>query len=116
MGTLLLLLDACIVSDPLQLTLVRVLSAATNADDKTLLFEIVFVIVWLGGAIIAINGQLLGGTISFFQSICLLGYCLFPLNIAALLNLLIGSFVHIAVKIVYVCIAFIWSSYCKLHA
>jgi hypothetical protein len=42
------------------------LSAATNADDKTLLFEIVFVIVWLGGGIIAINGQLLGGTISFF--------------------------------------------------
>ena len=91
----------------------RVLSAATNADDKTLLFEIVFVIVWLGGAIIAINGQLLGGTISFFQSICLLGYCLFPLNIAALLNLLIGSFVHITVKILYVSIAFIWSSYCK---
>jgi len=44
----------------------RLLSAATHADDKTLLFEIVFVIVWLGGAIIAINGQLLGGTISFF--------------------------------------------------
>jgi hypothetical protein len=32
------------------------LSITTNADDKTLLFEIVFVIVWLGGAIIAING------------------------------------------------------------
>jgi len=38
------------------LILATTLSAATNADDKTLLFEIVFVIVWLGGAIIAING------------------------------------------------------------
>ena len=33
-----------------------VLSVATSAEDKTLLFEIVFVIVWLGGGIIAING------------------------------------------------------------
>lgn len=72
-----------------------------------------FVIVWLGGAIIAINGQLLGGTISFFQSICLLGYCLFPLNVAALMNVLLNSFVHIAVKISYVAIAFLWSTYCK---
>ena len=95
------------------LILATVLSAATNADDKTLLFEIVFVIVWLGGAIIAINGQLLGGTISFFQSICLLGYCLFPLNLAAILNLFVGSFVHIAIKIIYVGIAFVWSTYCK---
>ena len=98
---------------PLLILFFSVLSAATNADDKTLLFEIVFVIVWLGGAIIAINGQLLGGTISFFQSICLLGYCLFPLNLAALLNLFIGTLVHIAVKILYVGIAFAWSTYCK---
>ena len=33
-----------------------VLSSATAADDKTLLFEIVFIIVWLGGGVIAING------------------------------------------------------------
>ena len=48
------------------LMLAMVLSAVTNADDNTLLFETVFIVVWLGGAIIAINGQLLGGTISFF--------------------------------------------------
>ena len=96
------------------LMLAGVLSAATNADDKTLLFEIVFVIVWLGGAVIAINGQLLGGTISFFQSICLLGYCLFPLNLAALLNLFIGSHVHIVVKLIYVSIAFVWSTFSSI--
>ena len=83
-----------------------VLSTITNADDNTLLFETVFCIVWLGGAVIAINGQLLGGTISFFQSICLLGYCLFPLNMAALINLFIGSFVHILIKLIYVGFAF----------
>ena len=97
------------------LMLAVVLSSATNADDKTLLFEIVFIIVWLGGAIIALNGQLLGGTISFFQSICLLGYCLFPLNLAALLNLFIGPFVHILIKLIYVGFAFTWSTYSSIH-
>ena len=91
----------------------RVLSIATNADDKTLLFEIVFCIVWIGGAVIAVNGQLLGGNISFFQSICLLGYCLFPLNMAAIVNLFIGGFVHIIIKLIYVAVAFVWSTYCK---
>ena len=42
------------------------LSTNTSADDKSLLFEIVFIIVWIGGGVIALNGQLLGGTISFF--------------------------------------------------
>ena len=37
------------------------MSSGTNADDKTLLFEIVFVIVWIGAAVISINGSLLGG-------------------------------------------------------
>ena len=33
-----------------------VLSSATQSEDKTLLFEIVFIIVWAGGAVIALNG------------------------------------------------------------
>ena len=70
--------------------------------------------MWIGGAVIAVNGQLLGGNISFFQSICLLGYCLFPLNMAAIVNLFIGGFVHIIIKLIYVAVAFVWSTYCKL--
>lgn len=66
MGSFFFLSHVSIVSDKFFNKNFRLLSAATNADDKTLLFEIVFVIVWLGGGIIAINGQLLGGTISFF--------------------------------------------------
>ena len=94
-----------------------VLSSATAADDKTLLFEIVFIIVWLGGGVIAINGQLLGGTISFFQSICLLGYCLFPLTLAATLNLLLTSMftVPFLIKLIYTAIAFFWATYSSIH-
>ena len=95
----------------------RVLSSGTAADDKTLLFEIVFIIVWLGGGIIAINGQLLGGTISFFQSICLLGYCLFPLTLAATLNLILSLMFRVPffVKMIYVGFAFVWATYSSIH-
>ncbi len=37
------------------------LSSTTESDDSSLVFEMVFVIVWVGAGIVAINGQLLGG-------------------------------------------------------
>ena len=45
-----------------------------------MVFAGVFVLVWFGAAIISVNAQLLGGSISFFQSVCILGYCVFPLD------------------------------------
>ena len=127
MGTFRLLSHACSVITFLFFnTNYRVLSSGTNADDKTLLFEIVFIIVWVGAGVISINGKLLGGKMyslfpykwiysSFFQSVCLLGYCLFPLNIAAFINLGIGNSVHILVKLGYIGLAFIWSTYCNTN-
>lgn len=57
----------------------------------------VFVIVWVGAAVVSINSQLLGGKVyisflihlihfssSFFQSICTLGYSIFPLVVSAI--------------------------------
>jgi len=96
----------------------RVLSSNTSADDNTLLFEIVFVVVWLGGGIIALNGQLLGGTISFFQSICLLGYCLFPLTVAATINMVLSwiiSSVPFLLKLILTGMAYIWATYSSVH-
>ena len=34
---------------------------------------------------------------------------------AALLNLFIGKYVHIVIKLVYVLIAFAWSTYSSIH-
>ncbi|KDQ71587.1 protein YIPF6 [Zootermopsis nevadensis] len=45
-------------------------------------FSEVFVIVWIGSMIVTLNSKLLGGNISFFQSVCVLGYCLLPTVIA----------------------------------
>ena len=32
---------------------------------------------------------------------------------AAIVNLFIGGFVHIIIKLIYVAVAFVWSTYCK---
>jgi protein YIPF6 len=59
-------------------------------DQSAAVFASVFVIVWCGAAVVTLNAVLLGGTVSFFQSICVLGYCLFPLTIAAVLSMVVG--------------------------
>ena len=66
-----------------------------------------FVIVWCGAAVVTVNAQLLGGTLSFFQSVCVLGYCVFPLNLAAVLCYLWGNSVFRVLVVIGGCV---WSS------
>merc|ERR1712196_35705 len=84
-----------------------VLSMNAPDDQKALVFAAVFVIVWLGSAIITINALLLGGTLSFFHSVCVLGYCVFPINVAAVLCSLWGNIVF---KIIVVPTCFVWAT------
>jgi len=62
------------------------LSINAREDQRSLVFSGVFATVWLGEAIVTLQIKLLGGNISFFQSICIIGYTLFPLVIASLLS------------------------------
>ena len=55
----------------------------THAADP----QLVFTEVALGAIVLTVNVILLGGDIVFFQSMCLIGYCLFPINIAAIVCL-----------------------------
>jgi len=43
-----------------------------------------FVIIWIGATFVTLNALLLGGKISFFQTVCVLGYCIFPLVLGAI--------------------------------
>jgi len=65
--------------------LLSVLLSTTAGDQGSLMFSSVFVIVWFGSAVVTLNAVLLGGCISYFQSVSVLGYCLFPLSISAIL-------------------------------
>jgi hypothetical protein len=72
------------------LLLSTILSITAPGDSGSLVFAAVFVIVWFGAAAVTLNAQLLGGTISFFQSVCILGYCIFPLTLSAIACLITG--------------------------
>ncbi|KAI9830672.1 MAG: hypothetical protein M1826_004501 [Phylliscum demangeonii] len=70
------------------LLLSLLLSLPARAEQKSLVFSGVFAIVWIGEAVVTLQIKLLGGNISFFQSVCIIGYTLFPLVIAAMLSAL----------------------------
>ena len=93
----------------LALSVLLCFKAPTN--QSATVFAAVFCIVWVGSAIVTLNAQLLGGTISFFQSVCVLGYSLFPLVIAALV-IGILKLVHIRwmwLDLIFVLLGFLWS-------
>lgn len=89
--------------------------AADSDDQGGPQFAEVFVIVWFGSIIITLNSKLLGGTISFFQSLCVLGYCIMPLTVAMAVCriVLVGGsgVVSFAVRLAVVTLSFGWSTF-----
>merc|ERR1719384_1052577 len=80
---------------------------ADNSEQAGLAFGLVFVIVWLGSGVVTLNALLLKGRISFFQSVCVLGYCVAPLVIAAFIALPLKV---MWLKVVMVIIGFTWAT------
>lgn len=60
------------------------MSHARGTPPSCIAVQLVFALVSVGAIVLTVNVVLLGGTIGFFQSLCLLGYCLFPLDVAAI--------------------------------
>jgi len=81
------------------------LSFKAPTNEASLVFAAVFITVWFGSAVVTINAQLLGANISFFQSVCVLGYCIFPMTLAAL-----------AIGCMHVIIAWGWLDMCVIAA
>ncbi|XP_009419402.2 protein YIP4b-like [Musa acuminata AAA Group] len=73
---------------------------------KSQVFAVAFAVLAAGAVILTLNVLLLGGRIIFFQSLSLLGYCLFPLDIGALICSLK---INVVVKIIVVSITLAWS-------
>ncbi|CAM9803986.1 unnamed protein product [Discosporangium mesarthrocarpum] len=101
---------------PLMVCLVLsiMLSVTAPQDQGALVFAAVFVVVWCGAAIVTLNAQLLGGTISFFQSVCVLGYCVFPLLVSAVLCLIVKPFTKtpktLILRVALVGVGFAWAT------
>ncbi|KLO08933.1 Yip1-domain-containing protein [Schizopora paradoxa] len=77
---------------PLILCLMLGIMLSVNApkDQALGVFTGVVVIISMGSLIVTVQAKLLGGRVSFFQALCVLGYCVAPLDVAAL----ISCFVH----------------------
>ena len=58
------------------------LPADKDHDRPAVVFSTLLLIVWVGSVVVTVNAKLLGGSVSFFQNICLLGYCTAPLIVA----------------------------------
>ncbi|XP_064422553.1 protein YIPF6 [Latimeria chalumnae] len=78
-------------------------------------FAEVFVIIWFGAVVITLNSKLLGGTISFFQSLCVLGYCILPLTVAMIVCRLVllggQGTVSFIIRFIIVIASFAWSTF-----
>ncbi|KAK4415295.1 protein YIPF6 [Sesamum alatum] len=75
---------------------------------KSEVFAVAFALLAAGAVILTLNVLLLGGHIIFFQSLSLLGYCLFPLDVGALICMLKDN---VIIKLVVVAVTLAWSSW-----
>ncbi|XP_044538407.1 protein YIPF6 [Gracilinanus agilis] len=85
-----------------------------SKEDGGPQFAEVFVIIWFGAVVITLNSKLLGGTISFFQSLCVLGYCVLPLTVGMLVCrlVLLASMgpINFLIRFIVVIAMFAWST------
>ncbi|XP_063983009.1 protein YIPF6 isoform X1 [Diachasmimorpha longicaudata] len=92
--------------------------ARDSANDGGPQFAEVFVLVWIGSMVVTLNSKLLGGNISFFQSVCVLGYCLLPIAIALILCriiLLMDQNVYLFIlRFIIAVIGFAWATYASM--
>jgi len=73
-----------------------------------------FAAIFGGSLVVTFNTRTLGGKISFFESISVLGYCVFPMFLAGALIKLLGmvNFSHMVIKLALVLVGAIWGVFC----
>eukprot|EP01071_Lankesteria_metandrocarpae_P003896 Lankesteria_metandrocarpae@DN3249_c0_g1_i2.p1 len=86
-----------------------VLWLKVDASQKRIVFSLVFILIWIGSMVVTANAILLSGTLSFFQSVCVLGYCIFPLDIAALICYFIPAKLAL-LKLFFILVAWYWAT------
>ena len=94
---------------PLVLNMTLAFTLSFNTKEKSQMTTLIFVIFWLGGVILFLNANFLGVKTSIFQMLCLLGYCLFPLNLAAIFVTLFNF--NDILRLMIVIINLLWSIY-----
>ena len=92
---------------PLLFTVFLACTLAINSNDKSQTVILIFLIFWVGSFLVFLNSNLLGVKISIFQIFCLLGYCLFPLNISSFIFCFIKT--NDILKLFFIGVTCFWS-------
>lgn len=90
------------------------LSLRAPSSQTSDVFASVFVSFAVGASVVTFNAKLLGSTsISFFQSVCVLGYSVFPFCVSAILIAVFENVPvlgHVLFDLIWVMIGFVWST------
>ena len=81
-----------------------------KTKEKSNVMVSVFSIFWIGSFLVYLNATLLDSKIRIFPIICLLGYCLFPLIVAAFILSLVN--IHDILKLLLVGLMCFYSLFC----
>jgi hypothetical protein len=85
--------------------------SVSSGKDKEVVFGAIFFIIWFGSIMVTLNAQLLEAKVTFFSSLCLLGYCVFPMNLAALAVAITKAFLPFWAKLIIIAVGFVWSTF-----
>lgn len=91
------------------LSLCLVLSLRDLDTTTTSTFTIIFGFVFFGGVAISVNSQFLGVQMGICSAACLLGYCIFPFLVAAIVNCFIPDNFLSFIKLISTGVAIIWA-------
>ncbi|KAK8854797.1 hypothetical protein IAR55_003536 [Kwoniella newhampshirensis] len=82
------------------LSLAIILSLDAPKEQSMQVFSLVISLITIGSVVVTVNSKLLGGKVSFFQSLCVLGYALAPILLASIISFLVHNiFVRIPVSL-----------------
>ena len=82
-------------------------------DSSDFLF--LFFSVFVGATIVSFNVRVLGGEVSFFQSVAILGYCILPVFLAMFITKLF-EFIQVkerTINIILIIVGIFWSILCN---
>ncbi|KAE9414038.1 hypothetical protein Angca_002622 [Angiostrongylus cantonensis] len=85
-----------------------------NPDGSAPQFTQVFAITFFGSVVVTLNIKLLGGQISFFQSLCVVGYCLLPPFVAAVICSILLHRRLFIIRLVITAVGFLWSTFAAM--
>lgn len=85
------------------------LSSQAPSADANAIFGTVFCLIWIGSAVVTVNAQILGGSVSIFHSVCTLGYSLFPMNVAAAICVFFKNYIDFTLALIITVVSFLWS-------